>query len=612
MPQRTDIRALIGQLDLIIEQSGHLETRFADELAKVHPDLRASARNLLAYMAMRQRDIRDLQQQLSELGLSSLGRAERDVLGSIHAVRGALCRFVDDDNRCPDGQMRSFEQSAQRSKMHVDDLLGQTLHDRDARIMVTLPSEAADDAELVYELIVAGMDIARINSAHDDESVWLRLVDNFRRASAKAGRECKITMDLAGPKIRTGPLRPGPGVIRIRPKRDARGRVIAPRRLRFVADDSSGLLCGNNTVPVPRTCIEDARVGDRIKFKDARGKKRALKVVQKDADELRLECFRTAYLAAGTKLKLHSATGDTVTTFRVGDLPPSEEPIILSEGDTLLLHSQQIPGEPTQLGADGSVLESAHIACSQPDVLRSIAPGDPVRLNDGKIEGIVKSIDAEGLDIQITRAKPTGSRLRSDKGINFPGSNIIQEGLTDSDKTNLKFIAQHADAVSLSFVRAPADILALQLELKKYPQRQIGIIVKVETVKAFKDLPRLLLAAMCHYPVGVMIARGDLAVESGWERLAEIQEEILWLCEAAHVPVIWATQVLEQKTKSGQPSRAEITDAAMSQRADCVMLNKGPHILAAIRMLDDILRRMQSHQHKKTSQLRKLDVSTML
>jgi pyruvate kinase len=145
--------------------------------------------------------------------------------------------------------------------------------------------------------------------------------------------------------------------------------------------------------------------------------------------------------------------------------------------------------------------------------------------------------------------------------------------------------------------------------LKKYPDCDLGIVCKIETEQGFNDLPRILLATMRHYPTGVMIARGDLAVECGWERLAEIQEEILWLCEAAHLPVIWATQVLEDKSKKGRPSRAEITDAAMSQRADCVMLNKGPHIFAAIRMLDNILRRMQNHQYKKTARLRKLSIS---
>jgi len=103
-----------------------------------------------------------------------------------------------------------------------------------------------------------------------------------------------------------------------------------------------------------------------------------------------------------------------------------------------------------------------------------------------------------------------------------------------------------------------------------------------------------------------MIARGDLLVEIGYERLAEVQEEILWLCEAAHVPVVWATQVLEGLAQKGLPSRAEITDAAMGGRAECVMLNKGPHIVEAVRVLDSILQRMQAHQSKKSSRLRRL------
>ena len=103
-----------------------------------------------------------------------------------------------------------------------------------------------------------------------------------------------------------------------------------------------------------------------------------------------------------------------------------------------------------------------------------------------------------------------------------------------------------------------------------------------------------------------MIARGDLAVEVGAERLAEVQEEVLWLCEAAHVPAIWATQVLESLAKKGFPSRAEITDAAMGARAECVMLNKGPRIVDAITTLDVILQRMAAHQDKKTPLLRRL------
>ena len=238
-----------------------------------------------------------------------------------------------------------------------------------------------------------------------------------------------------------------------------------------------------------------------------------------------------------------------------------------------------------------------------------IASGDRVSLNDGKISGVVSAVTEDHLEITVAKAKPTGSRLRADRGINFPDSDIRLPGLTATDESCLEFIIRNADAVSLSFVRRPADVLALQEALERAGNDTLGLIIKIETKSGFKRLPKLLLTAMRRFPVAVMIARGDLAVEAGWARLAELQEEILWLCEAAHVPVIWATQVLEGTAKKGQPSRAEVSDAALSQRADCVMLNKGPHILAAISMLDNILRRMQGHQYKKTARLGKLSFS---
>ena len=174
----------------------------------------------------------------------------------------------------------------------------------------------------------------------------------------------------------------------------------------------------------------------------------------------------------------------------------------------------------------------------------------------------------------------------------------------------LKFVVENADIVGYSFVRSEADVLELQSRLAKLGAgEKLGIILKIETREGFDQLPRLLLAAMRTRAVGVMIARGDLAVECGYQRLAEVQEEILWISEAAHIPVIWATQVLESLAKNGIPSRSEITDAAMGERAECVMLNKGPYIVTAVRILDDILRRMQAHQEKKRSMLRKLHLA---
>jgi pyruvate kinase len=90
---------------------------------------------------------------------------------------------------------------------------------------------------------------------------------------------------------------------------------------------------------------------------------------------------------------------------------------------------------------------------------------------------------------------------------------------------------------------------------------------------------------------------------------AELQEEILWMCEAARCPVIWATQVLESLTKSGSPSRAEVTDAAMAEGAECVMLNIGPFIIDAMPTLAQLMARMRGHQFKKMAMLRALNMA---
>ena len=149
------------------------------------------------------------------------------------------------------------------------------------------------------------------------------------------------------------------------------------------------------------------------------------------------------------------------------------------------------------------------------------------------------------------------------------------------------------------------DVELLEEHLHRLGAGHMGIVLKIENRPAFENLPRILLTALRSPPVGVMVARGDLAVEVGFERLSEVQEEILWLCEAAHVPVIWATQVLEGLAKKGAPSRAEVTDAAMSNRAECAMLNKGPNIVETVSFLRGILSRMDAHQHKRRATWRR-------
>jgi pyruvate kinase len=170
-------------------------------------------------------------------------------------------------------------------------------------------------------------------------------------------------------------------------------------------------------------------------------------------------------------------------------------------------------------------------------------------------------------------------------------------------------VCANADLVGFSFVRNPHDMEELRSLLLEISEETPAIILKIETPDAVKNLPMLLMDGMKMKGFGVMIARGDLAVEIGFERLGEIQEEILWICEAAHVPVIWATQVLESLNKSGMVSRSEITDASHAAHADCVMLNKGDHTIEVLETLKDVLRRSATHRKKKRFMFRKLRIA---
>jgi pyruvate kinase len=252
------------------------------------------------------------------------------------------------------------------------------------------------------------------------------------------------------------------------------------------------------------------------------------------------------------------------------------------------------------------------IGCTAPQVFDDANPGQPIWFDDGKIGGMIESSTPDGFLILVTHAKAKGQKLRPERSINLPETALTLPALGDKDLADLEAVAPWADAVEMSFVQREEDILSLHRALRDLGKEDLGVILKIEKQRAFDELPRLLLAAMRMRKCGVMIARGDLAVEAGFEQMAEVQEEILRISEAAHVPTIWATQVLENLAKEGMLSRAEVTDAAMSARAEAVMLNKGPFIVEAIQTLDDILGRMKEHQSKKRALYPPLKVSESL
>ncbi len=245
---------------------------------------------------------------------------------------------------------------------------------------------------------------------------------------------------------------------------------------------------------------------------------------------------------------------------------------------------------------------------SHPALMAAMVAGGALWINDGKLRARIVEVAPGRVLAEITSVPAKGAKIKLEKGVNLPGVDLRVPALTAADEANLDFILGHADILGFSFVQTGADLRALFAALEartENPARRDlpALMLKIETPLALRNLPALIVEAGGRMPVGVMIARGDLAVEIGFERLSEIQEEVLWLCEAAEVPVVWATQVLEGMVKDGQASRAEMTDAAMSQRAECVMLNKGPHLVQAVGFLRDVLMRMDRHTNKKSPRL---------
>lgn len=614
--QLPDIEELLEELTAIradmVADSALMQRRSGE----VHADYRDSARNLLHYLALRRRDLRTLQLRLAALGLSSLGRAESHVLATVDAVLDVLHYLAGRGGRPPTAEkVIDFAGGKRLLSEHTDALLGPARPGRGVRIMVTMPSEAGDDYTLVYKLLEQGMDCMRINCAHDDAPTWARMIENLRRAERSLGRTCRVVMDLAGPKLRTGPLEPGPAVVKVRPQRDVFGGVMAPARVWLTAAESPCLppASADACLPMPGAWLTRLRIGEQLKFTDAHDASRTLKIVDVTDHGCWGETTRTAYFVPGIVLR-HiggEADGDAGEA-AVGCLPPTENAIHLRCGDLLILTRDVRPGHPATTDSAGAILIPATIGCTIPEVFEDVRSGEAIWFDDGKIGGVVEKVEVGRVLVRITQARLQGVKLRADKGINLPDSPLSLPALTAKDLEDLAFVARQADVVELSFANSARDVASLQQYLARPGNPQPALVLKIETQRGFENLPDMLLTAMRSPCCGVMIARGDLAVECGFERLAEVQEEILWICEAAHVPVIWATQVLETLAKQGMPSRAEITDAAMGHRAECVMLNKGPHMISAVRVLDDILRRMHTHQVKKQAMLRELHLAHTL
>lgn len=474
----------------VIEEGDRLYDRW--NKTPIREEYEDSARNLAYYMAFRKKDLRDLQERLIPWGVSSLGRLEADVLGTLNAVTKTLGSITGEDvGEIDYRSSATFRERNEALKNNTDELFGDIKHDRETRILVTMPSEAAENYELVESLIASGMNMARINCAHDEPETWEAMVENIRKAEKNTGHTCRVLMDISGPKIRTKML-------------------LTTKRNPKVKEGERFLISNKTSMTLPK----------------------------------------------GIEIAVNT---------------------------------------------------------SVPEVLDNMKTGQMVKLDDGHIEAEVAETNADGVICEVTRTvKENGVKVKTEKGINIPDVDYKLPVLTEQDYKDLDFAARHADAIAFSFIKDKSDVDLIEEALNdKLPADREGLptIAKIETTEGIRNLPDIIQRAAGARLFGVMVARGDLAVETGYERLSEVQEELLWICEAAQVPVIWATQVVESLVKTGIPTRSEISDVVAGSRAECIMLNKGDYIVDGVEVVSDILKKFEDHQYKKTSMLRSLSIA---
>jgi pyruvate kinase len=264
-----------------------------------------------------------------------------------------------------------------------------------------------------------------------------------------------------------------------------------------------------------------------------------------------IENLRRAARAAGQRLTIMADLPGP--KMRIGQL--AEEPIELKRDDAFTLTTNE------------SVGNRQRAFVNFPRLPALVKRGDILFLNDGMIQ--MEVVRVEGKDIQCRLL--VGGELRSHKGLNLPGIDLGLSAFTERGHDCLKFVLENGvDAVSQSFVETPADVEAVRdaaAELGHHP----FIIAKIERAGALARIDQILTAAD-----GIMIARGDLGVETPIEKMAVIQKQLIRKANLLGKPVITATQMLESMMDHSRPTRAEATDVANAilDGTDCVMLSE--------------------------------------
>ena len=567
--------------------------------------------NLNQYIKLRNNDYTKLQEKLFLLSLSSLGRSYAHVAASIDTLHDQLCCSLGYEEISKELQeefhhltiLDAITIASDNAKALFGGKSSSKMSRQKTSLMITLPSNATNnEGKLIRKLSTSHVDIFRINTAHDTPQVWKEMAEQIRSLNVEREKheKMKIFVDLAGPKIRTGKIRKIDMSLEIGSNKTQKEIWLfhGEQESKTEMTEIKTLQKLPAQIVVEKHFFKSLKAGSLIRAHDMNAKEVEIHVIE--IDENRARCVIEKKLFLNNKSLLTCKKKESL----IKNIQTQCEPIRVYLGDIVKITHKDIFARAARWSDEGKIIEPALISCHTQGILEHVKLGDKVFIDDGKLGLEVIDKNENELTCKVILAKASGVLIKEEKGINFPNSYIKTSALTELDKENLLEVIEFADSLSISFCQSAEDVKELQDLLAFHGRDDIGIIAKIETKQAVSNMPEILKQLLKSKKSGVMIARGDLAIEVGFENLAYIQEALLDICDAAHIPVIWATQVLESKMKNNLPSRAEVTDAAMSSRAECVMLNKGAFTFDTIDVLISILHDMHSI-FKKNKQLLK-------
>ena len=247
----------------------------------------------------------------------------------------------------------------------------------------------------------------------------------------------------------------------------------------------------------------------------------------------------------------------------MGDLRGPRIRIGEIEGTVIALE----PGQKVILTPEPVLGNTQRISISFPNLAADLERGDRLLIDDGDVVLRVETLKASG---DIHCCVEEGGTLASRRGINLPGIRVNLPSVTEKDRRDVSFaVEQGIDLLALSFVQSVADVCSLK-QLLADLDANIPVIAKIEKKGGLDDIDAILQEAY-----GVMVARGDLALEMSFQEVPVAQKQIIARCRAAATPVVTATQMLESMMNNDHPTRAEATDVANAvfDGTDALMLS---------------------------------------